>query len=232
MLARTLALVIVRRVLGLVGLGPAPDAKDIEIAVLRHQLMVLRRQVTRPRYTPAGPAGAAATQPDHPGLVGLLPARGVQQGVSRPGFLPVEAHLQMGQVQALEQIETLGHLPVPRHVQSACAGCRPASSPSTRPGASRPRSPPTSSPGCNFTPWTATSRWPSRNGCATASCTPPPGWSAGNAAAGYASHRPGRGLNRSPPRSPGSRPSPPRADHISRYPSTARSSVELMSNPA
>src|SRR3954452_15648077 len=52
MVVRTLAFVLVRRVLGLVGLGPAPDAKDIEIAVLRHQLMVLRRQVTRPRYTP------------------------------------------------------------------------------------------------------------------------------------------------------------------------------------
>jgi putative transposase len=51
MVVRTLAFVIVRRVLGLVGLGPAPDAKDIEIAVLRHQLMVLRRQVARPRYT-------------------------------------------------------------------------------------------------------------------------------------------------------------------------------------
>jgi putative transposase len=49
---RTLAFVIVRRLLGLVGLGPAPDAKDVEIAVLRHQLMVLRRQVARPRYTP------------------------------------------------------------------------------------------------------------------------------------------------------------------------------------
>jgi putative transposase len=44
--------VIVRLVLGLVGLGPAPDAKDIEIAVLRHHLMVVSRQVVRPRYTP------------------------------------------------------------------------------------------------------------------------------------------------------------------------------------
>src|SRR6266511_6381464 len=50
---RTLAFVIVRRLMGLVGLGPAPDAKDVEIAVLRHQLAVLRRQVARPRYTPA-----------------------------------------------------------------------------------------------------------------------------------------------------------------------------------
>src|SRR6266540_3830872 len=44
---------IIRRVLGLVVLGPAPDAKDVEIAVLHHQLLVLRRQVARPRYTPA-----------------------------------------------------------------------------------------------------------------------------------------------------------------------------------
>jgi hypothetical protein len=42
--------VIVRRLLGLVGVGPAPDAKDIEIAVLRHQLMAMRRHVARPRY--------------------------------------------------------------------------------------------------------------------------------------------------------------------------------------
>src|SRR5450631_704382 len=51
-MVRTLGFVIVRGLLGLVGLGPAPDAKDVEIAVLRHQLVVLRRQVTRPRYTP------------------------------------------------------------------------------------------------------------------------------------------------------------------------------------
>jgi putative transposase len=53
MVVRTLAFVIVRRVLGLAGLGRAPDAKDVEIAVLRHQLMVVRRQVVRPQYAPA-----------------------------------------------------------------------------------------------------------------------------------------------------------------------------------
>jgi hypothetical protein len=45
---RTLVYLAVRRVLALVGLGPTPDAKDVEIAGLRHQVMVLRRQVARP----------------------------------------------------------------------------------------------------------------------------------------------------------------------------------------
>jgi len=43
---------IVRRVLGLLRLGPAPDEKDIDIAVLRRQLAMRRRQVARPRYSP------------------------------------------------------------------------------------------------------------------------------------------------------------------------------------
>jgi len=49
---RTLGYLIVSRVAGLLGLGPSPDARDVEIAVLRHQLAVLSRQVVRPRYNP------------------------------------------------------------------------------------------------------------------------------------------------------------------------------------
>ena len=50
---RTVALMALRRLLGVLGVGPSPDANEVEIAVLRHQLAVLRRHVPRPRYTPA-----------------------------------------------------------------------------------------------------------------------------------------------------------------------------------
>src|SRR3954469_17418158 len=49
----TIALLIVRRVLGVPGWGPTPNADAVEIAVLRHQVAVLHRQVVRPRYNPA-----------------------------------------------------------------------------------------------------------------------------------------------------------------------------------
>jgi putative transposase len=50
---RTLVFLVLRRVLGVIGCGPAPDAKDVEIAVLRHQLAVIGRQVARACYTPS-----------------------------------------------------------------------------------------------------------------------------------------------------------------------------------
>jgi hypothetical protein len=52
MAVRAMAFVIVRGVLRLVGLGPGPDSKNVENAVLRHQPMVLRRQVARSRIAP------------------------------------------------------------------------------------------------------------------------------------------------------------------------------------
>src|SRR3954465_42700 len=53
MVVRTLAFVIVRRVLGLVGLGPGPGTQAAEIAVRRREWMVVRPQMARRRYAPA-----------------------------------------------------------------------------------------------------------------------------------------------------------------------------------
>jgi hypothetical protein len=68
MVVRTLAFMIVRRLLGLVGLGVSADAEDVEIAVLRHQLVVLRRQVARTRYTPTDRMVLAALARGQTGL--------------------------------------------------------------------------------------------------------------------------------------------------------------------
>ena len=43
-MASTIVFLVVRRVLGLVGPGPKPDEKDVEIALLRHQLAILHHQ--------------------------------------------------------------------------------------------------------------------------------------------------------------------------------------------
>jgi putative transposase len=51
-LVRTVAFPVLRRIPGVVGGGRTPDAREVQTAVLRHQLAVARRQVARPGRTP------------------------------------------------------------------------------------------------------------------------------------------------------------------------------------
>jgi hypothetical protein len=96
---RTLGFLLVRRLLGLAGLGRTPDAKDVEIAVLRHQLMVLRRQVRRPRFTPSDrmvlamlarllPRPAVAGLPGHSGHAAALAPRTRSPSMDLPAHRP------------------------------------------------------------------------------------------------------------------------------------------------
>jgi hypothetical protein len=70
--------------LTLLGPGRAPDEKDVEIAVLRHQLAVLRRQVTRPRYSPT----------DRVVLASLLPRERWAAFLATPAT-PLRLHRQL-----------------------------------------------------------------------------------------------------------------------------------------
>ena len=68
-MALSFVYLMTRRLLGmLLGSLRSEHAKDVEIAVLRHQLQVLRRRVKRPEFRPADRAVLAA-------LSGALPRR-------------------------------------------------------------------------------------------------------------------------------------------------------------
>ena len=84
--------------------------KPSKAAVKRLRERLARRDARPARIERDG--GHRQAQPDHPGLGGLLPGRGVvQRDVQRVGQSRVEAHLQVGQVHSPEQAEDTGSSP-------------------------------------------------------------------------------------------------------------------------
>jgi hypothetical protein len=111
--ARTLAFVIVRRVLGLVGLGPSPDARRSRSRCCGTSLMVVRRQVARPRYTPQDrlvlailarllPPRPMAALPDYP-----FDAAAAPQGFNGSTATPTRMVTHMWQGLALPHVRTV-----------------------------------------------------------------------------------------------------------------------------
>jgi hypothetical protein len=99
---------IVRRLLGVLGLGPAPDARDVEIAVLRHQLSVLGRQVARQEVAVPTQDGVWTHQQPHAGQRGpgeSIQHRGHEGPIGRreADFVGSELALQQGDLVAQHQ---------------------------------------------------------------------------------------------------------------------------------
>ena len=73
---------------------------------------------------PSGPqceGRGPQAQPDHSGLGQLLPDTRSRRDLRQAGWLPVAAHMEVGQVQPREQVGVLGVRPVLRQVQQGQA---------------------------------------------------------------------------------------------------------------